>query len=148
VIASLRGALLRKEAAPGGVAFAVLDVGGVGYRAFVSTGTFASLPEPGGEAFLHTVTVVREDSLSLFGFADADELALFNLLPVPPLDGGGLIGGLLPTRYREGWHHIQQLGPLLLVAVFFFGGRLIAGPVNALAALFFSLTRALAPGLP
>lgn len=75
-------------------------------------------------------------------------LALFNLLPVPPLDGGGLIGGLLPTRYREGWHHIQQLGPLLLVAVFFFGGRLIAGPVNALAALFFSLTRALAPGLP
>jgi Zn-dependent protease len=74
-------------------------------------------------------------------------LALFNLLPVPPLDGGGLIGGLLPTRLREGWHRIQQFGPFLLVAVFFFGGRVIAGPLNLLASTMFALTRAIAPDL-
>jgi Zn-dependent protease len=71
-------------------------------------------------------------------------LALFNLLPVPPLDGGGLIGGLLPFRYRAGWHRLQQLGPFLLLAVFFLGARLIAGPMRALASLLFSITRAIA----
>jgi holliday junction DNA helicase RuvA len=80
VIASLRGALLRKDAASAGSGVAVIEVGGVGYRAHVSTGTIAALPEPGAEVFLHTVTVVREDSFSLFGFSDAEELALFNLL--------------------------------------------------------------------
>jgi Zn-dependent protease len=71
-------------------------------------------------------------------------LALFNLLPVPPLDGGGLIGGLLPFRYRAGWHRFQQLGPILLLLVFFMGARLIATPMRALASLLFTITRAIA----
>lgn len=44
-------------------------------------------------------------------------LALFNLLPVPPLDGSRIVDGLCPDRLRPAWERLQQLGPLLLVAV-------------------------------
>jgi Zn-dependent protease len=71
-------------------------------------------------------------------------LAIFNLLPVPPLDGGGLIGGLLPYRFRPVWHQIQSAGPILIVVVFMFGGQLVGPPTMALARLVFNITRALA----
>lgn len=55
-------------------------------------------------------------------------LALFNMLPVPPLDGSRVVEGLLPYRMRGMWERVLQVGPLLLLAVIYFGGRLIAGP--------------------
>lgn len=55
-------------------------------------------------------------------------LALFNMLPVPPLDGSRVVEGLLPYRLRGAWERVAQAGPILLLAVFYFGGRLIAGP--------------------
>lgn len=55
-------------------------------------------------------------------------LALFNLLPIPPLDGSRVVEGLLPYRLRGTWERFMQLSPFLLLAVFFFGGRIIAGP--------------------
>ena len=58
----------------------VVDVGGVGYQVFVSARTLTALPAEGTEVDLFTVTHVREDALQLFGFADAGERALFQLL--------------------------------------------------------------------
>lgn len=58
-------------------------------------------------------------------------LALFNMLPVPPLDGSRVVEGLLPYRLRGVWERVLQAGPLLLLVVIFFGGRLIAGPRRA-----------------
>ena len=58
---------------------AVIDVGGVGLELNCTPGTLASLRE-GSSATLPTSMVVREDSLTLFGFADADERDLFILL--------------------------------------------------------------------
>lgn len=80
MIASLRGTLLRKDLPPGGSGSVVVEAAGVGYRLFLSTATMAALPPAGEEVFLHAVTVVREDAIHLFGFADELELSLFNLL--------------------------------------------------------------------
>ena len=58
---------------------AVVEVGGVGMRVFCTPGTLAGL-RSGAEARLATTLIVREDSLTLFGFADDDERQLFELL--------------------------------------------------------------------
>lgn len=58
---------------------AVVDVGGVGLLVACTPSTLAGLGV-GQEATLATSLVVREDSLTVFGFADYDERALFELL--------------------------------------------------------------------
>lgn len=57
----------------------VLRVGGVGLSIHVTPGTRARL-SVGEEAHLATSLVVREDSLTLYGFADDDERVMFELL--------------------------------------------------------------------
>jgi Holliday junction DNA helicase RuvA len=75
MISRLRGQLVEKDAE--GV---VVDVGGVGYRAAVSTNTRNDLPRAGEDCVLHTRMVVREDAVLLFGFATQDERASFDAL--------------------------------------------------------------------
>jgi holliday junction DNA helicase RuvA len=58
---------------------AVVEVGGVGLAVSCSPGTLARL-RVGETARLSTSLVVREDSLTLYGFADDDERGLFELL--------------------------------------------------------------------
>ena len=58
---------------------AVVEVGGVGLAVSCSPGTLARL-RVGEAARLSTSLVVREDSLTLYGFADDDERGLFELL--------------------------------------------------------------------
>ena len=55
---------------------AVIDVGGVGYLVHATPATLAAL-RVGERARVYTTLVVREDSMTVFGFADADERALF-----------------------------------------------------------------------
>jgi Holliday junction DNA helicase RuvA len=58
----------------------VIDCGGVGYRLAVSTETLRHVPALGHETVLHTHLVVRDDALSLYGFATEEERDLFLLL--------------------------------------------------------------------
>jgi Holliday junction DNA helicase RuvA len=58
---------------------AVVDVGGVGFAVQCTPATLAGL-RVGEQAQVPTSLVVREDSLTLFGFADDDERAVFELL--------------------------------------------------------------------
>ena len=58
---------------------AVIDVGGVGLRVQCTPDTLASL-RPGEHARVATALVVREDSLTLFGFGSEDERNVFELL--------------------------------------------------------------------
>ncbi|MFP5319308.1 MAG: Holliday junction branch migration protein RuvA [Acidimicrobiia bacterium] len=58
----------------------LLDVNGVGYRAAVTPRTRAALGTPGEEVVLHTHLHVREDALTLFGFATAEERECFEAL--------------------------------------------------------------------
>ena len=74
MIASVRGTVA--ALGPDG---AVVEVGGVGLAVSCSPGTLARL-RVGEPARLATSLVVREDSLTLYGFADDDERALFELL--------------------------------------------------------------------
>jgi Holliday junction DNA helicase RuvA len=74
MIASVRGTVA--ALGPDG---AVVEVGGVGLSVSCSPGTLARL-RVGEPARLATSLVVREDSLTLYGFADDDERALFELL--------------------------------------------------------------------
>jgi len=71
VIASVRGEVLAV-----GVDRAVVETGGVGLAVLASPSTLALL-RVGEHVRLHTTLVVREESLTLYGFADADERETF-----------------------------------------------------------------------
>ncbi len=75
MIASLNGELIQKS--PDKV---IIDVIGVGYEVFLSSASLQKMPIAGEEVFLHIHTSVREDSLTLFGFADMEEKEMFLLL--------------------------------------------------------------------
>ncbi|MFC3895941.1 Holliday junction branch migration protein RuvA [Lentzea rhizosphaerae] len=74
MISSLRGQVQHV-----GLDHAVVEVGGVGFAVQMTPTTLATLRR-GEEASLATTLVVREDSLTLFGFADAEARELFGLL--------------------------------------------------------------------
>lgn len=74
MISSVRGGVLSI-----GLDHVVIEVGGVGFAVQATPSTLATLRR-GDEAMLHTALVVREDSLTLFGFAEADARGLFGLL--------------------------------------------------------------------
>jgi len=66
-------------------------------------------------------------------------LGIFNLIPIPPLDGSNVVYGLLPPAQQYSWRSFAQYGPLVLLALLFFGSRLLAqivfGPAQGLANL-------------
>ena len=77
--------------------FVVVDVGGIGYGVNISAYTAGKLPEEGAEVLLYTNLVVREDSMTLFGFADKTEKDTFIML----LDVNG-VGPKLAQRILSG----------------------------------------------
>lgn len=58
----------------------LIDVGGVCYEAYCSGKTLQSLPRVGEATVLFIETIVREDMIRLFGFANEAEKAWFNVL--------------------------------------------------------------------
>jgi len=46
-------------------------------------------------------------------------LGVFNLLPVPPLDGSKVVYGLLPARQAYSWRTYETYGPFILLAILF-----------------------------
>ncbi|MFI5308662.1 MAG: site-2 protease family protein [Polyangiales bacterium] len=60
------------------------------------------------------------EQLLLIGFRLNVALALFNLLPIPPLDGSRVADGLMPLRLQPAWERFTRYGPLLLIAILLF----------------------------
>jgi len=71
-------------------------------------------------------------------------LAIFNLIPLPPLDGSRVVAWLMPTRMRDQWHALERFAPFLLIIIFLYGGRLVSAPVNYLGSLLVDLARLIA----
>jgi len=79
-------------------------------------------------------------------------LAIFNLIPVPPLDGGRVAVGLLPHRQAVAYSRIEPFGMIIIILLVFFtnvfgyiispalnlGVHLLAGPQSKLV---FSVTQ-------
>ena len=94
MIARLRGTLVHRS--PRGEV--VLDVGGVGYRISVSPATLVALGAIGDDVVVHTHLHVREDALTLFGFATADARDCFESLLGAHGVGPGLALAILSTH--------------------------------------------------
>ncbi|MBC7442134.1 MAG: Holliday junction branch migration protein RuvA [Ramlibacter sp.] len=99
MIASVRGLVLSALGST-----AVLEVGGVGLALQVTPATALTL-RVGAEARLSTTLIVREDSLTLYGFPDSDELEVFELLVgvtgVGPKSALGVLAVLSPNQVAQ-----------------------------------------------
>lgn len=117
MISSVRGTVM---AAVGSTV--AIEVGGVGLALSVTPQVAMSL-RIGSEAMLHTALIVREDDLSLFGFADRLELAVFDLLRgvtgVGPKSALGVLAEMRPgdiaaavaTENDAAFRKVSGIGP-------------------------------------
>ena len=138
MISSVRGTVL---AATGTTA--VIEVGGVGLAMQVTPRHGLSL-RVGSEAFVRTALIVREDDLSLFGFAEAEELEVFDHLRsvtgVGPKSALGVLAVLTPaevaravaTEDDAAFRAVSGIGPktakLIVVSL---AGKLLVAPAAA-----------------
>ncbi len=84
--------------------FAVLDVGGIGYKLTISTTTYESIPRMSQEPVrLYTHLAVREDDIELFGFYTLAELSSFRMLitvsGVGPKAAISILSTLSPEKF-------------------------------------------------
>jgi Holliday junction DNA helicase RuvA len=96
MIASVRG-----KVAAVSLSTVVVEVGGIGIELLCTPNTLATL-RAGEEAYLPTSLVVREDSLTLFGFTDTDERTLFELLQTASGVGPKLAQAMLAVLSPDG----------------------------------------------
>jgi Holliday junction DNA helicase RuvA len=87
-----------------GTDFLVVDVGGVGLQVFVPAALVGEAARPGQEITLYTHLQVRENDLTLYGFAAEEQLGLFGLLlgvqGVGPRVAMSILSHLTPDRLR------------------------------------------------
>ena len=112
MIAHVRGTVA--GVAPDG---AVIEVGGVGMRVQCTPGTLATL-RPGEPAQVATSLVVREDSLTLYGFSSDDERNVFELLQTATGVGPRLALAMLAVHAPDALRRAvstEDLGALTMV---------------------------------
>ncbi|GAA1726563.1 Holliday junction branch migration protein RuvA [Microcella frigidaquae] len=138
MIASLRGPVIALTSGR-----AVIDVAGVGYLVTL-TERHARALRIGDTVLVHTALVVREDDMSLFGFADETELAIFDLLRtvsgVGPKSALGVLGAMTPESIARAiaddddapFRAVSGIGPktakLIVVSL---AGKLVAPAAGA-----------------
>ena len=93
MISYLRGRVARLSASE-----VVIDVAGIGYKVFIGPNTANKLAQE-QDVLVHTAQIIREDSTSLYGFLELEELDLFNLL--------GTVNGVGP---KSALAIVNQLG--------------------------------------
>ena len=100
MIDKLKGVLDKKS-----TTYAVIFVGGVGYKLKMSINGLESLPSIGDEVNILTYLYVREDILDLYGFIDPIERNTFNLLisisGIGPKLALTILSGINPKQLKE-----------------------------------------------
>ena len=66
-------------------------------------------------------------------------LGLFNLIPVPPLDGFSLLRDLSPNTFYKFQEKFYQYQMLIMLFLLYFGGRIIAVPANAIVNVLYKI---------
>lgn len=138
MISSLRGPAVHVETGT-----VIVEIGGVGLSVSVPT-ALAQATRVGDELHLHTSLIVREDALTLYGFASREELAAFTLLlgvsGVGPRSAIGVLSALTVDQLADAvanedekpFRKVSGIGPktakLILVSL---AGKLIASPTSA-----------------
>ncbi|GMT42815.1 MAG: Holliday junction ATP-dependent DNA helicase RuvA [bacterium] len=100
MIAYIKGTVVEKTPQ-----YAVIDVNGVGYRLFITLDSYETLPEPGGRAELHAVTISREDAMHLYGFSNRPEkdmfLKLITVSRIGPKLACSILSGVKPDALQR-----------------------------------------------
>jgi Zn-dependent protease len=84
-------------------------------------------PHSAGSEFLQRMMIVNAG------------LAIFNLLPIPPLDGSHVAESLMPARFRGAWEQFVRFAPFLLLGLILFGTSLIWPPIRFVFGLLLQL---------
>lgn len=83
--------------------YIIIDAGGVGYKIHTSLTTLETAGQPGHEFKAHTHLYVREDIMSLYGFATQEELSTFKLMltvsGVGPKAALSLLSAVSPSKF-------------------------------------------------
>jgi Zn-dependent protease len=76
----------------------------------------------GNPASLSPVAFIIEPLVLMLAFSVYINLLLsiFNMIPVPPLDGGRVLVGLLPYRQSAAWSRLEPYGMLIIIVLIFF----------------------------
>ena len=86
-----------------GTDYCVIDVNGVGFKIFTSHITASGIGQAGETVTLYTYMSVKEDDISLFGFASREELSVFNMLisvsGVGPKMGIAVLAAMSPSEF-------------------------------------------------
>ena len=142
MISSVRGTVLSVAGTT-----AVVEVGGVGLAVQVTPAHGLTL-RIGAEAVIRTALIVREDDLSLYGFAESDELAVFDALRsvtgVGPRSAMGVLAAMTPGEIAQAvtfdddaaFRKVSGIGPktakLIVVSL---AGKLNVAPAARAATL-------------
>ena len=130
-ISMTTGNILISAAGPlSNIALALLS--SVGYALLIRFAPDAARPGSGASELLQIMILVNV------------ALALFNLIPIPPLDGSHVAEALVPYRLRGAWETFARFSPFLLLGLIFFGRGLLNGPRNFVVGLLEGLINAIA----
>ncbi|HCC08131.1 MAG TPA: Holliday junction branch migration protein RuvA [Clostridiales bacterium] len=96
MISYVRGILTEKE-----INYAIVDVGGVGYRVYIPVLDYSNLPQINEEVKIHTYLYVKEDIMKLYGSLEKKTMNIFEMLISVSGIGPKVAIGMLSAMYFE-----------------------------------------------